>query len=74
MAPAFTILGKRSYEIYLIHILLIQYWKDTPLLIGNSIADWGLKLMAILLLSLAIGCVYHTVEIKTLNALRKIER
>ena len=36
---ALTILGKRSCEIYLIYILLIQYWKDVPLLIGNSILN-----------------------------------
>ena len=68
--PIFCSLGKRSYEIYLIHILLIQWLKVVPQILNNAFFDWILKFVALMITSWMIGCVYHQAEIGVQNRIK----
>lgn len=65
--PIFTVLGKRSYEIYLTHILLIQWLKRMPLILNNLLADWFLKYIILVIASFLIGYIYHELETRILK-------
>ena len=69
--PIFTALGQRSYEIYLVHILLIQLFKNLPQIMNNVLIDWLLKLILLVGSSWLMGYVYHQLELSVLNKITK---
>lgn len=60
----FVKLGKRSYEIYLFHILLIQLIVRIPVIISNTMLDWFLKLIILISTSWLLGEMYHFMQVK----------